>query len=250
MDVELKPDERIDHLESHEIRVIQNPHVFSFSLDAILLADFALISKSAKTRVVDLCAGNGAVGLFAAHKTNGQFAEVEIQPKLADMAERSVKLNDLDDQFTVYNADIKDIDQQIKRDSVDVVTCNPPYFENTKTSHKNPNQYLAIARHEIKTNLNMVLAVTSSLLKTNGRCYFVYRPDRMVEFLDKMREHRLVPKEIQFIYPREGRDSNMMLVSGIKDGRPGGLKIKAPITVYKRNSDEYTETISRVLYGK
>ncbi|UQS87508.1 tRNA1(Val) (adenine(37)-N6)-methyltransferase [Nicoliella spurrieriana] len=250
MKVELNESERIDQLYSQKIKVIQNPNVFSFSLDAILLANFAAIPKSVNTRVVDLCAGNGAVGLFAAHKTNGQFSEVEIQPKLADMAQRSVDLNDLSDRFTVYNTDIKDVYNYINHDSTDVVICNPPYFANSENSHKNSNQYLAIARHEIKTNLNMVLSITSGLLKTNGRCYFVYRPDRLLELLDKMSLNRLVPKEIQFIYPRIDRDANMILVSGIKDGRPGGLKVKAPITVYQGHGNQYTEQISRVLYGK
>ncbi|MEJ6400736.1 tRNA1(Val) (adenine(37)-N6)-methyltransferase [Nicoliella lavandulae] len=249
MKVALKDDERIDQLYSQDIKIIQNPNVFSFSLDAVLLADFISVSKSPKTKLVDLCAGNGAVGLFSAHKTNGMIYEVELQSKLADMAQRSVQLNDLQNQITVYNTDINDIYAQIPKDSVDVVACNPPYFADLDTSKKNPNQYLAIARHEIKTNLNQVLSITSGLLKTNGRCFFVYRPDRLIELLDKMQANRLVPKEITFIYPRSDRDSNMILVSGIKDGRAGGLKIKPAITVYQDHSDEYTESIHRVLYG-
>ncbi|MHA8263087.1 tRNA1(Val) (adenine(37)-N6)-methyltransferase [Lactobacillaceae bacterium Melli_B3] len=250
MEVNLKTNERIDQLYSQSIQVIQNPEVFSFSLDAILLADFIKVGKSAKTKMVDLCSGNGAVGLFSAHKTHGHIYEVEIQPKLAEMATRSVQLNDLQDQISVYNIDLKDVYQSIPKDSVDVVACNPPYFADTDTSKKNPNPYLAIARHEIKTNLNQVLAMTGGLLKTNGRCYLVYRPDRLLELLDKMRAHRLAPKEISFVYPRSDRDANMVLVSGIKDGKLDGLKITPPVVVYRDGSDEYTEHIHEILYGK
>ncbi|MHA8138480.1 tRNA1(Val) (adenine(37)-N6)-methyltransferase [Lactobacillaceae bacterium Scapto_B20] len=250
VEVDLKPNERIDQLYSQSIQVIQNSDVFSFSLDAILLANFIKVPKSAKTKMVDLCAGNGAVGLFSAHKTRGHIFEVEIQPKLADMANRSIELNNLQDQFSVYNIDLKDVYQSIPKDSVDIVACNPPYFPDIDTSKKNPNPHLAIARHEIKTNLDKVLEMTGGLLKTNGRCYFVYRPDRLLELLDKMRSHRIAPKEIVFVYPRSNRDANMVLVSGIKDGKLDGLKVKPPMVVYQDGSDEYTEVIHKILYGK
>ena len=37
----LKGDERLDYLLAEDLRIIQSPTVFSFSLDAVLLARFA-----------------------------------------------------------------------------------------------------------------------------------------------------------------------------------------------------------------
>ena len=99
--IELKQGERIDQLYSSDIKIIQNAEVFSFSLDAVMLADFAQVKQSYKTKIVDLCAGNGAVGLFISKKTHGKIAEVEIQPKLSDMAKRSVTLNNLEKHISV-----------------------------------------------------------------------------------------------------------------------------------------------------
>lgn len=245
---ELKPGERIDQLYSQDIQIIQSPEVFAFSLDAVLLASFAKLSPRQTSQTVDLCAGNGAVGLFMSHQTRGKIAEVEIQPRLADMARRSVALNQLDDRMTVYEGDLAQVNQWIPKDSVDVVTCNPPYFEDLPASQKNPNQYLAIARHEITTDLATVVATTSGLLKMNGKAYFVHRPDRLLQLLDLMATHRLAPKRIRLVHPKPGKEANMVLVEAIKDGKPGGLRFLAPLTVYDQQGD-YTPEVKALLYG-
>ncbi|MFC6170103.1 tRNA1(Val) (adenine(37)-N6)-methyltransferase [Loigolactobacillus jiayinensis] len=242
----LKADERIDQLYSQTIQIIQSPSVFSFSLDAVLLADFAVIKAHSKT--VDLCAGNGAVSLFLSGKTTGPIAAIELQPRLADMAQRSVALNQLTAQISVYQMDLKDTFTKIAKDSVDVVTCNPPYFPPLATSKKNPNPYLAIARHEIATSLEEILKITSGLLKMNGKAFFVYRPDRFNEFVTKAAAWRLETKRVRFIHPKADCEANMVLIELIKDGRPGGQRFLPPITVYDQNN-HYLPEVRRLLYG-
>lgn len=242
----LKADERIDQLYSQDIKIIQSPSVFSFSLDAVLLADFAVVKP--RSRSVDLCAGNGAVSLFLSRKTAGPIAAVELQPRLADMAQRSVALNQLTDRITVHQLDLKDTFSQIAKDSVDVVTCNPPYFPPLATSKKNPNPYLAIARHEITTSLEEILKITSGLLKMNGKAFFVYRPDRFNEFITKAAAWRLQTKRVRFIHPKADREANMVLIELIKDGRPGGQRFLPPLTVYDQNN-QYLPEVRRLLYG-
>lgn len=250
MDNLLKKDERIDQLYSNDIKIIQNPNVFSFSLDAVLLANFAKLPLKTTSRTVDLCAGNGAVGLFMSHKTRGKIVEIELQSKLADMATRSIQLNGLQEQITVINDDLLNTYNYLNKDSVDVITCNPPYFPNIKNSKKNPNQYLAIARHEITTNLSDIFHVASGLLKTNAKIFLVYRPDRIVELINAMTKYNIMPKKFQFIYPREGKDANIVLVEGIKNGHNGGTKVLNPIYTYKKQSNEYSDDIRTILYGK
>lgn len=245
---DLRPGERIDQLYSQEIQIIQSPEVFAFSLDAVLLAAFAKVPKRSGSLTVDLCAGNGAVGLFMSPRTRGQIAEVELQPRLADMAQRSVALNHLTQRMPVYQGDLANVNQWIPKDSVDVVTCNPPYFADLPDSQKNPNPYLAIARHEITTTLTTVVAVTSGLLKMNGKAYFVHRPDRLLELLQVMQAHRLAPKRIRLVYPKPGKEANMVLVEAIKDGKPGGQRFLAPLTVYD-TTGKYGTEVRRLLYG-
>ena len=84
----LKDGERIDQLFSTDVKIIQNKEVFSYSIDSVLLSRFPKIPK--KGLIVDLCSGNGAVGLFASTRTEAPITLVELQERLADMAQRSV----------------------------------------------------------------------------------------------------------------------------------------------------------------
>ncbi|KRL94040.1 tRNA1(Val) (adenine(37)-N6)-methyltransferase [Limosilactobacillus equigenerosi] len=248
MEVTLRPDERIDQLSSQGIQIIQSKNVFAFSLDAVLLAHFVRENKRHKLTTVDLCAGNGAIGLFLNRKLGGQIYEVEIQPRLADMAERSVKLNDLTDRYTVINDDLANVNQYVPKDAADIVTCNPPYFKVTPASQKNPNQHLAIARHELTTTLERVVEQMSGLLKTNGHGYLVHRPDRLSEIIMTLEQHRLVPKRIQFIVPKPGQEANMVLIDAIKDAKAGGTKV-LPEFVVADNHGQYTKQMMEILNG-
>lgn len=243
----LKANERIDQLSSQGIKIIQSNKYFAFSLDAVLLADFVRPNQRHQLKTIDICAGNGAIGLFLNRKLNGHITEVEIQPRLADMASRSILLNHLEDRYDVINADVKDIYEYVNKDSFDIVTCNPPYFKALPTSQKNPNRYLAIARHELTIDLPTVADKMSGLLKMNGKGYLVHRPERLSEIIQELERHRLVVKRIKFAYPKTGKPSNIVLIEVIKDGRPGGLIVEPPLIVGTENGD-YTPEVEAMLH--
>lgn len=242
----LLPGERIDQLYAEGIQIIQSKEVFSFSLDAVLLANFPNLPKSGT--IVDLCAGNGAVGLFASQKTNARIIQIELQARLADMGKRSILLNKIEDQVEMLELDLKLATTAVKPDSVDLVLCNPPYFKELATSIKNPNPYLAIARHEIHTSLEEVVTVSAKLLKTNGRLAMVHRPDRFLDILHAMEQANIAPKKIRFVYPKAGKEANTLLIEGIKQGKKDGFKVLPPLFTYDEKNN-YLEEMKAMLYG-
>lgn len=244
----LQEDERIDQLLSHHLEIIQSPSVFSFSLDAVLLACFAQVPKHDRAKIVDLCAGNGVIGLLLSQKTKSAIIGIELQKRLVSMAQRSIQMNQLEQRLSVIEGTIREAGKWIKKDSVDVLTCNPPYFALGETSLKNPNPYLAIARHELHTSLNEVMQIAGGLLKMNGKAYFVHRPDRMLEILSAMQKHRLAPKKIRFVYPKEGKEANILLIEGIKDGKDTGFRVLPPLVVYSQEN-EYLPEVRKMLFG-
>ena len=243
----LKEGERIDQLFSTDVKIIQNREVFSYSIDSVLLSRFPEIPS--RGLIVDLCSGNGAVGLFASPRTKAPIIEVEIQERLADMAERSIHLNHLEDQVQMIHDDLKNLLNHVPRTGVDLILCNPPYFKVSETSKKNVSEYYLLARHEITTNLEEICDIARHALKSNGRLAMVHRPDRFLDIIDTMRQYNLAPKRIQFVYPKMGKDANMLLIEAIKDGSTDGLKILPPLFVHKENG-EYTDDIFEIYYGK
>jgi len=240
-------DERLDYLLAENLRIIQSPSVFSFSLDAVLLARFAYLPIQ-KGNIIDLCTGNGVIPLLLSTRTKGMITGVEIQERLYSMAVRSVEYNQLTNQIHMINGDLKDMPKELGIGKFDVVTCNPPYFVTPPKGIINQNEHLAIARHEIMCTLEDVVKTSSLLLKQGGKAAFVHRPGRLVDILTLMQKYRLEPKRLQFVYPKLGKEANTILIEGIKDGNRD-LKVLPPQIVYKDNN-QYTDEIEEILYGK
>jgi len=242
----LTDDERLDYLLAENLRIIQSPSVFSFSLDAVLLARFAYVPKK-RGRIVDLCTGNGAIPLFLSARTESSITGVELQPRLAGMARRSIEFNGLDGQIDIIEGDVKEIPAQLGYEKFDTVTCNPPYFPAHDMSDKNLSEHMAIARHELHLTLDEAVRSASQLLKQGGKAAFVHRAGRLIDIMAAMRNNRLEPKRIRLVYPKAGKEANTLLIEGIKDGKPD-LKVLPPLIVYG-DDGEYTEEVRGLLYG-
>lgn len=242
----LKDDERLDYLLAEQLRIIQSPSVFSFSLDAVLLAKFSYVPNK-QGKIVDLCTGNGVIPLFLSARTKATIIGVELQERLADMAKRSVQFNNLQGQIEILEGDVKIIPNQLGIEKYDVVTCNPPYFPAHEASDKNLKEHQAIARHELHLSLDEAVQSASRLLKQGGKAAFVHRPGRFLDLVTAMRANRLEPKRVRFVYSKIGKEANTLLIEGIKDGKPD-LKILPPLYVYNE-SGEYTEEVRAMLYG-
>ena len=245
--VNLKDDERLDYLLAENLRIIQSPSVFAFSLDAVLLARFAYVPIQ-KGNLIDLCSGNGVIPLFLSARTKGQITGVEIQERLYDMAVRSIDYNGLAPRLQMIHGDIKEMPKQLGYGKFDVVTCNPPYFTTPSKEEINPNEHLAIARHEILCTLEDAVKASTQLVKQGGKVAFVHRPGRLLDIITLLREYRLEPKRIQFIYPKMGKEANTLLIEATKDGSPD-LKILPPLFVYNEDN-QYTTEIKEILYGE
>ncbi|WP_010285191.1 tRNA1(Val) (adenine(37)-N6)-methyltransferase [Bacillus timonensis] len=245
--VQLHDDERLDHLLAENLRIIQSPSVFAFSLDTVLLARFVHVPIQ-KGKMIDLCTGNGVIPLLLSRRSKAMITGVEIQERIYNMAKRSFEYNQLSNQLSIIHGDIKDMPEKLGLGKYDVVTCNPPYFPAPKTDVINKNEHLAIARHEIFCTLEDVIRVSSQLVKQGGKVAYVHRPGRLMDILTLMRQYRIEPKRLQFVHPRLGKEANTILVEGIKHGN-ADLKVLPPLYVYDENN-EYTKEIRTILYGE
>ena len=167
MEVKLQSGEQIVDLERNGYKIIQNRERFCFGMDAVLLTGFAKVGKG--ERALDLGTGTGIIPILLEAKTEGQdFEALEIQPESAEMARRSVMLNNLQERIKIVDGDIKEASKIFGAASFNVVTTNPPYMTENH-GVKNPDEPKAIARHEIKCNLEDVIRESAKLLKPKGR---------------------------------------------------------------------------------
>ena len=169
--------------------------------------------------------------MLLSFRTKARIFGVEIQKDIYELGLKSVLDNKMMDQITLICDDVKNISQHFDSETFDIVTCNPPYFKYEKNSLVNTNDKKAIARHEVMINLEDILKSANYLLKNKGTFAMVHRPDRLMEIFDLMRKYNLEPKKIRFIYPKENRNSDLMLIEFVKGGKKG-LKMIYPLIVY------------------
>lgn len=255
MEIELKENESIDELEIKNMKIIQNKKGFCFGIDSILLSNFAKEIKDGSV-VVDLGSGTGILSILLCAKTNlSQIIGLEIQKDVAEMSERSVKLNNLQDKCKIINMDIKNVtnppsnemNKLIGKNKIDYIITNPPY-KKRNTGKINVNENKLISRHEWLANLDDFIEAANYLLKDKGILFMVHRPERLVDIVEKMRREKIEPKEIRFIYPKKDESPNLILIKGVKNGKPF-LKIDKPLYIYNKNG-EYSDEIIKIYKNK
>ena len=165
---------------------------------------------------------------------------------MVEMANRSSRLNDTSDIVKFVQGDLKDKALLDSLGRFDVVTVNPPYKLNN-AGILNPNDKLAIARHEIMCNLEDVIVSARRLLKDNGRMFIVHRPERLADIFGLMRKYKIEPKRVRLVQPNTKKAPNIVLVEGQRDGG-AFLKWEETLYVYDDNGN-YSEEINRI-YGR
>ena len=225
-----------------DLKIIQDPDMFCFSLDSVLLPQFVTLNLNEK-KILDIGCGNAPMPLILSTRTSAKIVGVEIQKEIYELAQKTIQINNKEDQISIIHGDIKKLYKTWESDCFDVIVCNPPFFKVNKESRLNVSDQRKLARHEITLNLEDIMKISRKLLKNNGVLGIVHRPERLIDILLLMRKNNIEPKKIQFIYPKIGSDANILLIEGRKNGKLG-LKILKPLITH--NSDGgYTDEIKK-----
>lgn len=234
-----------DLLNYNNLKIYQDSNWFNFSLDSVLLANFAKVNNNMK--IIDFCTGNAPIPLFLSTKTSSNIVGVELQKEIYLLAKKSVDINNLNNQITILNEDVKNIGSLYETDTFDLITCNPPYFKVSDIKNINENDIKAKARHELTLNLEDIFLVSRKILKNNGKIVLVHRTQRMIDIICLMRKYNLEPKRIQFIYSFNDSKSNMFLIEASKNGKPG-LIIEKNIIIHNKDGS-YCKEVEDIFNG-
>lgn len=240
--------EQIDTLKNG-YKIIQDTERFMFGIDAVLLADFVRFESCGKSssikrndKIIDLGTGNGIIPLLLSGFYPGNcFTGLEIQKESAELAARSVELNNLQDKIRIINGDLKKLEDftavyGLAKHGFEVVTCNPPYSV-VESGKQNPKEPKAIARHELLCTLEDVVAAADFLLKPHGKFFMIHRPYRLAEIFGALYHHQLEPKRMRLVSPFAGEEPNLVLIEARKNAHPS-LKIEPELAVYEKCEEE------------
>ena len=240
----LLPGERVDDLQWKNLRIIQSPDAFRFGMDAVLLADFARVRP--RSRVCDLGTGTGILPLLLSGRAEDcVFDAIEIQPDAAHRAERSVRLNGLEDRIAVHNRDLREIRSFLSHAAYDLVICNPPYSP-AQASLPSPKAALRAARQEAECTLDDVAAAAAFLLRDRARFSLMLPAARLADAFETLRSHRLEPKRLRLVHAKAERPARLALIEAMLNVNPG-LIIEPPLIIQNPDGPD-TDEIRRIYH--
>ena len=226
--VELLPGERLDRV-NERLSLIRKTDGLTFGTDAYLLAAF--MSPMSRGQAAELGTGTGIISLLcAARERFARIRALEIQEDFACLAQRNVQLNGLEERITVHRADVREVRPDELGGELDVVFANPPYMR-SGSGKRNVSDRKYIARHEVCGTVVDFCGAAGRLLKHGGKFYCVWRPDRLSELMEALRESRLEPKRMVFVHGDEEAEPSMVLTCSVKGGAPG-MRILPPLILH------------------
>lgn len=230
-------------LLNYNASIYQNEDWFKFSLDSVLLANFATINYRTKN-ILDIATGNAPIPMLLTYRTKAHIYGIEVQKEIYELAIKSVFENNMQNQINIINDDVKNYKKYFNNEHFDVIISNPPYFEVNSQKVINNNDIKSIARHEVLIKLEDIIKISSSLLKKGGIFAIVHRPERFIEIVECMKKYKIEPKKIQFVYTNSEKDAKIILIEGIKYGNKG-VKIKKPLYIYESDGN-YTKEVKKM----
>ena len=199
-----------DYLPDTQIYLYQRKDMFRMNTDTALLGHFMKVKQGES--VLDIGTNNGALLLYASRLTKGKLIGVDVLKEACELAKENLRLNGVDAQ--IIHSDIKDVEVE----KVDVIVCNPPYFQVTSPQQLNEAHFKQVARHEVYLTLDTLLSKVEELLRDYGRFYMVHRSDRICDIVSGCRAHQLEIKTMQFIKDEQNPIAHGVLIEAVKLG--------------------------------
>jgi len=234
-------DETLDSFYHGRIRIIQKKTGYRFSVDAPLLADF--IRPRPFDTLLELGAGSGIISLLLSLKPFRRIVCLEIQPGLAELARRNVRLNGLEEKITVREQDLRTFAAE---DRFDIVFSNPPYIKK-RGGQLCQSEEKSIAKHEIRCSISDIMHLVAALLKEDGRACFIYPARRKADFDAAAERNGLKVKVLRYVHPGGGRPARWFLAEC--DFRSPGTEVRPPLFIYDEQG-EYTGEMKRIFAGE
>lgn len=239
----LKENEVIDDLQLDGLKIIQNRKKYCFTSDSAILANFINAKKS--DLVCEIGTGSGVISILLQHKCQPKkITAFEIQAYMADMATRSIEMNNLQEKIEIINAPIQNCFDFVSRESFDIVFSNPPYQKMNNADFISKSEDNALSKHEVKLTLDELLGCSKKLLKFGGKLYLVYDSKRTAELIYKLKSNNLEPKRMFFTSPSESKNPILVLIEAVKGGKEG-VKI-LPTLITNDRDGNYIYTMQKL----
>lgn len=212
-----------EFLPKHEnITVYQDDEVFRINTDTMALGEFLYIYK--KDTVLDIGTNTGALLLYASMFNPKHMIGIDINEKALELAKRNMEENKIEN-VTLKCADAT----TYKGEEVDVIICNPPYF-NTNKKLLSKDEYKNLAKHEGVLNLENLIKAIRRNLKNHGTLFLLFQTSRLTEVIEELKKNKMTVKKLKFVHDVNKEYSNVVLIKAVK-GAKSGIVVEKPLII-------------------
>lgn len=205
--------------------------------DSVLVA--ALVPIKENESVLDVGAGNGVIGCCLNARVPCVVTAVENQSDLWSLAKENTELNNV--KMTVIQQNIFSKKDSLKGKLFHHVVTNPPFYEISKNTRKNPEQRKAFVQN---FDLKKWLEYCLKHLRAKGTFNLIHRPEMLGQILPVL-EKKLGNIEIFPIVSKEGEPAKRVLIRGVLN-KKGPLTLRFPLIMHTKD-DQRTELAEKIL---
>ena len=228
-----------DTLLRGRVKLLQPRAGYRSSLDPVLLAGFIAPPFG---RFLDIGCGTGALSfLLLARNQAATGVGVEIQPRLAELAEIGRVENGFGSRWAVTVGDVRK-PAAIAGGAFDLVATNPP-FRPLGTGVLPPDTEKAVAHHEVALTLADWLVVAARALRPGGRLATIYPFDRWRELRAGLAERGLLVARFRLVLSRAGGTPGRVLV----EARLGQADAREEPPLVVHDDSGYTPEVQAML---
>ena len=210
---------KVDYLKFIDYEFIQNEDYIKANTDTAFLGMF--LDTMTNKAVLDIGTNTGALLLYAHYHGAKYLYGVDIHADALKTANKNLKK--YTDTYKTYATRVQDLDIE----PVDVVICNPPFFEmNNIAEDKNFREAL----FEETLPLEDLFKALRKFTKDNGEAYILYQADRLPEVYDMCKKYKLKIMKMQFVHDIHSKQALRIMLK-LKIGPMTKIKIYEPIMI-------------------
>ena len=215
----MKRKKKTDYLRFIDYEFTQDEQLFKSNTDTAVFGMFLDMMKNKS--VLDIGTNTGALLLYAHYHGAKYLYGVDIHEEALKIAEENLKK--YSDAFELYHSRVQDLNI----DPVDVIICNPPFFEMNNVTD---DRYFREAMFEESLPLNDLFVSVRKLMKDNGEVYLLYQADRFPEVYDMCKKYKLKIMKMQYIHDIHSKHALRIMLK-MKIGPMSKLKVYEPVMI-------------------
>ena len=219
----MKRKKKTDYLKFIDYEFIQDEQLFKSNTDTAVFGMFLDMMKNKS--VLDIGTNTGALLLYAHYHGAKYLYGVDIHEEALKIAEEN--LSKYSDTYKLYHSKVQDLEME----PVDVVICNPPFFEMNNVTD---DIYFREAMFEESLPLEDLFKAIRKFMKDNGEAYLIYQADRFPEVYDMCKKYKLKIMKMQYIHDIHSKHALRIMLK-MKIGPMSKLKIYEPVMIDKGN---------------